>query len=217
MVRVASIYEVRQRMATGDEGSVTHWLEELKVGDREAAQPLWDRYFQRLVVLARARLRAMHVATADADEEDAALSAFKSFCAGVERGRFPQLSDRDNLWRLLVTITKRKALDQAKRKRRQKRGVGRQRNEADLAGSLGGGPAMGLEQLVGEEPTPEFAALVAEEYRNRLEALDDETLRRVASWKLEGYTNEEIAARLGFALRTVANKLKLIRLKWERG
>ena len=204
-------------MATGDEGSVTHWLGELKVGDREAAQPLWDRYFQRLVGLARARLRAMHVATADADEEDAALTAFKSFCAGVERGRFPQLSDRDNLWRLLVTITKRKALDQAARKRRQKRGGGRQRNEADLAGSPGGGPAMGLEQLVGEEPTPEFAALVAEEYRNRLEALEDETLRRVASWKLEGYTNEEIAARLGCALRTVANKLKLIRLKWERG
>jgi DNA-directed RNA polymerase specialized sigma24 family protein len=204
-------------MATGDEGSVTHWLGELKVGDREAAQPLWDRYFQRLVVLARARLRAMHVATADADEEDAALSAFKSFCAGAERGRFPQLSDRDNLWRLLVTITKRKALDQAQRQRRQKRGGGRQRNEADLVGSPGGDPGMGLEQLVGEEPTPEFAALVAEEYRNRLEALEDETLRRVASWKLEGYTNEEIAARLGCALRTVANKLKLIRLKWEQG
>jgi DNA-directed RNA polymerase specialized sigma24 family protein len=204
-------------MATDDQGSVTHWLGELKAGDREAAQPLWDRYFQRLVVLARGRLRAMHVATADADEEDAALSAFDSFCAGVERGRFPQLSDRDNLWRLLVTITKRKALDQAQRKRRQKRGGGRQRNEADLAGSPGGGPGMGLEQLVDEEPTPEFAALLAEEYRNRFEALDDETLRRVANWKLEGYTNEEIAARLGCALRTVANKLKLIRLKWEQG
>ena len=204
-------------MATDDQGSVTHWLGELKAGDREAAQPLWDRYFQRLVVLARGRLRAMHVATADADEEDAALSAFDSFCAGVERGRFPQLSDRDNLWRLLVTITKRKALDQAQRKRRQKRGGGRQRNEAGLAGSPGGGPGMGLEQLVDEEPTPEFAALLAEEYRNRFEALDDETLRRVANWKLEGYTNEEIAARLGCALRTVANKLKLIRLKWEQG
>ncbi len=76
---------------------------------------------------------------------------------------------------------------------------------------------MGLEQLVGEEPTPEFAVLVAEEYHNRLEALEDETLRQIAIWKLEGYTNEEIAARLGCALRTVANKLKLIRLKWEQG
>jgi DNA-directed RNA polymerase specialized sigma24 family protein len=204
-------------MATEDQGSVTHWLGAFQAGDRDALQPLWDRYFQRLVGLARGRLRAMHVATADADEEDAALSAFDSFCAGVERGRFPQLSDRDNLWRLLVTITRRKALDQAERQRRQKRGGGRLRTEADLAGRPGGGPALGLEQLIGEEPTPEFAALLAEEYRNRLEALEDPTLRQIATWKLEGYTNEEIAARLGCALRTVANKLKLIRLKWEQG
>jgi DNA-directed RNA polymerase specialized sigma24 family protein len=202
-------------MDTPDEGSVTRWLGELRAGGREAAQPLWDRYFQRLVVLARARLRALHAATTDADEEDAALSAFDSFCAGVERGRFPQLSDRDNLWSLLVTITCRKALDQAWRQRRQKRGGGRVRNEADLVGGRAGEPAMGLEQVIGEEPTPGFAALVAEEYRNRLNSLADETLRRIASWKLEGYTNEEIAALSGCALRTVANKLKLIRLKWE--
>jgi DNA-directed RNA polymerase specialized sigma24 family protein len=204
-------------MDTGDNGSVTRWLGELKAGGRESAQPLWDRYFQRLVVLARVRLRAVHAATTEADEEDAALSAFDSFCDGLERGHYPQLSDRDDLWKLLITITGRKALDQAQRQHRQKRGGGRLRNEADLAGGHSAGAAMTLDQVVGEEPTPEFAALVAEEYRNRLEALGDETLRRVATWKLEGYTNEEIAARLDCALRTVANKLKLIRLKWEQG
>jgi DNA-directed RNA polymerase specialized sigma24 family protein len=203
-------------MAAGDEGSVTRWVGELQAGDRAAAQPLWDRYFQRLVVLARARLKAVHAATADADEEDAALSAFDSFCAGVERGRFPQLADRDDLWKLLVTITGRKALDQTQRQRRQKRGGGRLRAETDLAGNRDGAENL-LEQFIGEEPTPEFAALVAEEHRNRLESLKDETLRRIATWKLEGYTNEEIAVLLGCALRTVANKLKLIRLKWEHG
>jgi DNA-directed RNA polymerase specialized sigma24 family protein len=203
-------------MAAGDEGSVTRWVGEFQAGDRAAAQPLWDRYFQRLVVLARARLKAVHAATADADEEDAALSAFDSFCAGVERGRFPQLADRDDLWKLLVTITGRKALDQTQRQRRQKRGGGRLRTEADLAGNRDGVENL-LEQFIGDEPTPEFAAIVAEEYRNRLESLDDNTLRRIATWKLEGCTNEEIAALLGCALRTVANKLKLIRLKWEHG
>jgi DNA-directed RNA polymerase specialized sigma24 family protein len=101
------------------------------------------------------------------------------------------------------------------RQRRQKRGGGRVRNEADLGGR-GGSPAIALEQVVGGEPTPEFAAQVAEEYRSRLAALPDDTLRCVANWKLEGYTNEEIAARLGCALRTVANKLKLIRMRWEQ-
>jgi len=203
-------------MATDDHSSVTDWVEKLSAGDRAAAQRLWERYFQQLVNFARGRLRALHVGTADADEEDAALSALDSFCAGLERGRFPQLSDRDNLWSLLVTITKRKALDQAQRQGRQKRGGGRVRNEVDLAGGPGGATAIGLDQLVGEEPTPEFAAMVTEEFRNRLEALEDETLRQIANWKLEGYTNPEIAARMGSALRTVANKLTLIRMKWEQ-
>ena len=217
MLTDASIHEGKSLMASGDQGSVTHWLGELKAGDRGAAQPLWDRYFLRLVTLARGRLRAMHAATADADEEDAALSAFDSFCAGVKVGRFPQLSDRDNLWRLLVTITGRKALDQAERQRRLKRGGGRLKSEADLMGGRVDGKAIALEHFIGEEPTPEFAAMVAEEYRNRLESLKDDALCQIATWKLEGYTNEEIAARLGCALRTVANKLKLIRLKWEQG
>ena len=115
-----------------------------------------------------------------------------------------------------MTITGRKALDQAERQRRQKRGGGRVRNEADLAGGRKDASEFRFEQFIGEEPTPEFAALVVEEYRNRLEVLDDDSLRRIATWKLEGYTNDEIADRLGCARRTVANKLKLIRLKWEQ-
>jgi hypothetical protein len=91
--------------AMASEGSVTHWLGQLCAGDQAAAQPLWERYFQRLVDQARARLRATPRRVAD--EEDVALSVFDSFCRGAERGRFPQLSDRDDLWRLLVVITGR--------------------------------------------------------------------------------------------------------------
>ena len=40
-------------------------------------------------------------------------------------------------------------------------------------------------------------------------------LRMIALWKLEGFTNEEIAKRIGFAQRTVANRLELIRKIWE--
>jgi len=38
-------------------GSVTHWIGRLKAGDPSAAQKLWEAYFQRLVRLARGRLR----------------------------------------------------------------------------------------------------------------------------------------------------------------
>ena len=181
-----------------------------------AAQPLWDRYFDPLVRLARTKLRATHRGGADADEEDAALSAFDNFCRGVAQGRFPQLADRDDLWRLLVTITTRKVVDQVRRRGRQRRGGGRIPGEADLAGPDAAGEPAGLDAVAGPEPSPEFAALVADECRRLLDALGDETLRRIATWKMEGYTNEEIAMRLGCAVRTVANKLKFIRMAWER-
>ena len=203
-------------MLTESHGSITHWLGALKAGDLAAAQPLWERYFQRLVRLARQKLRAGHRSGADADAEDAALSAFDSFCDGAARGRFPQLDDRDDLWRLLVTITTHKVTDHIRRHGRQKRGGGRILDEAALNGAgPGGGPA-GLDALVGSEPTPAFAALVAEQYRRLLEGLGDASLRRIALLKMEGYTLDEIAAQLGCARRTVVNKLQLIRMRWER-
>ena len=42
----------------------------------------------------------------------------------MAQGRFPQLADRDNLWRLLVVITARKALNQIAHERSQRQGGG---------------------------------------------------------------------------------------------
>jgi hypothetical protein len=57
-----------------------------------------------------------------ADQEDVALSAFDSFCRNAEEGRFPHLDDRDNLWRLLVVITARKASKLVRAEGRLERG-----------------------------------------------------------------------------------------------
>jgi hypothetical protein len=85
-------------MATDCENSVTHWVNDLKAGDRgESARLLWQRYFERIVRRAQARLR--DVARGSADGEDVALSVFDSFFRCVTDGRFPRLADRDNLWR----------------------------------------------------------------------------------------------------------------------
>jgi DNA-directed RNA polymerase specialized sigma24 family protein len=196
-----------------EQGSVSRWLDELKAGDVEAVQPLWERYFSRLVRLARVKLRMKRRSSA-ADEEDAALSAFNSFCEGAAHGRFPKLADRDDLWRLLVVITARKAGAQAQRETRKKRGGGRVIGEVDLpAASLGRGMGV-FEQVVGSEPSPDFAAMVAEEYTRLLDALGDDSLRQVALDRMEGYTSDEIAGRLGCARRTVARRLDLIREIW---
>ena len=192
-----------------DEGSVTLWIGALRAGDDEAARQLWNRYFEALVRLARARLHARTIA----DEEDVALSAFDSFCAGLARGRFPDIADRYDLWRLLVTLTARKATNRLRHESRQKRGAGRVVLESALAaGPESEADAMG--QVIGSEPSPEFAAQVAEECGRRLNGLPDESLRLVALMKMEGYTNQEIADRLGCDPRTVTRKLKVIRKAW---
>ncbi len=185
--------------------SATYWVQEFQRGNQRGAQELWERYFQRLVRLARHKLPGPLLRAAD--EEDVALSAFKSFCRGVQAGRYPQLADRDDLWRLLVVITAHKAMHLVRDARRQKRG-------GDAVPAAGDEAA--LSQIVGQEPTPEFAAQLAEEVERLLDRLDDAGLRTVAMWKMEGYTNEEIAAKLDCAPRTVERKLKLIRNLWEQ-
>lgn len=203
-------------MTTEDRGSVSRWIGELQAGDGAAVQPLWERYFARLVRLARAKLRATRRTAAAEDEEDAALSAFNSFCEGVARGRFPRLADRDDLWRLLVVITARKAGAQVQREGRQKRGGGKVLGVADLqAVGPDGEPADVLGMALAAGPTPDFAAAAAEEFRRLLDALDDDELRRVALDRLDGYSNDEIAERLGCARRTVARRLDLIKKVWE--
>jgi DNA-directed RNA polymerase specialized sigma24 family protein len=194
-------------------GSVTVWIDQLKAGAREAAQPLWERYFHQLVQRTRRKLAAGSPRTAD--EEDVALSAFKSFYRAAENGRFPQLNDRDDLWQLLIVLTDRKACDLIQFERRQRRGGGRVLDEAAL-GPADSSAAHPLAGLAGQEPTPEFTAQVAEEYRRLLALLDDAELQRVALRKMEGYTVEEIAAELGCVPRTVKRRLQLIRRIWEQ-
>jgi DNA-directed RNA polymerase specialized sigma24 family protein len=183
-------------------GSVSALIERLEAGDHEAAQPLWEAYYPRLVALARKHLRG--TTRRAADEEDVALSAFDSFCRGVEQGRFPHLKDRDGLWALLVLMTARKAADLANYNRRERRGGGQVRGDSAL------GPG-DFAQLEANDPTPDLAAQLAEEFEGLLRRLGSDELRAIAVWKLEGYTNAEIAARHGCALVSVERRLRLIR------
>jgi DNA-directed RNA polymerase specialized sigma24 family protein len=190
-------------------GSVTALVERLKGGDHEAARRLWERYYPRLVALARKKLQG--ASRRVADEEDAALSAFDSFCRRAERGQFPHLTDRDGLWALLVVLTARKAADQVKYDQRDKRGGGQVRPDSELrAGRVEDGPAV-LDGLAGDDPTPEEAALLAEEVDALLARLTDPAVRQVAVCKLEGHTNTEIAALQGCSVPTVERRLAIVR------
>jgi DNA-directed RNA polymerase specialized sigma24 family protein len=183
---------------------VTVWLDRLLAGDSAVVQPLWDRYFLRLVALARARLKS--APRQAADEEDVALSAFDSFCRNAEAGRFPDLTDRDSLWRLLAAITARKAVHHVRDATRLKRGGGT--TLADGSGVLA--------EVLSREPDPGLAAEVADECDRLLAALGESELKKVALLRMDGHSVEEVAAAVGCAPRSVKRKLHIIRSIWER-
>jgi len=195
--------------------SVSEWLQNLKQRDSYAAQCLWQRYVERLIRLAHRKLG--NAARRVADEEDVVVAAFASFCRGAEAGRFSKLDDRDDLWQVLVVLTERKAIDQMRREQAAKRGAGDVRGESVFAGDeLDDASVAGLAQVVDGEPNPEFAARVTEQLERLLASLGDDTRRRIALARMEGYTNEEIAQLTGTSLRTVERRLSLIRQIWER-
>jgi len=194
-----------------DKQSVTGWLQGLRAGDDQASEALWRRYFERLVQLARQRLgdspRRM------ADEQDVAMSVFKSLCEGVERGEFERLNDREDLWRLIATITARKADQQVRWLMRQKRGGGHVRGDSVFLRE--GSEEAGFDGLVGGEPTPEFLAQLSEEHQRLMQLLGEHTLRQIAQWKMEGWLTTEIAAQLEITTRSVERKVQRIREIWK--
>ncbi len=195
-------------------GSVTGWFDDFREGDSEAARALWERYFPALVREARKKLRPQ--VSAAADEEDVAASAMESFFRAAEKGRFPDLADRYDLWRLLLRMTFRKVVDLRRLENRQRRGGGHVRNASDLPATGADSEPFDLGQIIGKEPSPEFAATMTEECRRLLDLLEDPELAALAVLKMEGYRNREIAEQRGVAERTVERQLNLIREIWER-
>jgi DNA-directed RNA polymerase specialized sigma24 family protein len=178
-------------------GSVTRWIPGLQRGEQEAVQALWERYFEPMVRVAESRLRGAPCRAGGA--EDVAVAAFLAFCVNVQRqGRFPDLSSRGNLLRLLFHFTVCEAADFRARESRRHRAV---RGDSAL-GEAGFGPHPG------HEPAPEGHAQLA----SLLAKLPEESqLRSIALLRLEGLSNQEIAAACKVSRATVERRLAMIR------
>ena len=183
-------------------GSVTQWICEVKNGNSDAAQRLWDRYFQRLVGLAKRKLYL--VPRQESDEEDVAIQALGSFFDKARLGRFPRLQDRDDLWSLLASIIEHKALKVRSRHQASKRGGGQTRIDLDMDAEIAA--------------DPDFAILdsFSLELRELLASLQDERLRTIATLVLHGFTNAEIAKKMEVTQRTIERKRLIIRRRWSK-
>ncbi len=191
-----------------ENASITRWISLLRQGDEEAARQLWESFFKRLLAVANQKLKSSN--RSDYDEEDIVLSAFKSFYAGVRLGRFPQLNDRHDLWRLLLVITSRKVADRFAFQYRSKRDTRR-----ELAMDQWTPDADGMELFVSDEPTPALAAECAEQLGQLLDLLEHDDLKQLAVLKMEGFTNQEIAGHMSRSIATVERKLRTIREIWS--
>jgi DNA-directed RNA polymerase specialized sigma24 family protein len=197
------------------ETSVMRLVQLLRSDDKSvrdmAASLIWQRYFRDLLELARRNLDSrVRVRVA---AEDVLQSMFHSFCARQGRGEF-DLADRDELWRLLVTITLRKARNATRDHHRERRDVGCEQRHRDPGDDDSSCPGWAFEQMADSAPSPAEAVIFNEALQRRLESLESGKLVKIALWRLEGYSNREIADRKNCTERSIERKFERIRHKW---
>lgn len=177
----------------------------------QACAELWDAVYERVVVMARARISAWNKRMAD--EEDIALSAINSFVRAAESGRLSSIQNRDELWRVLFTITSRKASAFQVRQLAEKRGDGLVRGDSvfELTASE---TNKGFHTVEDPGDPHRFVDDLFGECRERIESLPDDVLRTIAVRRMEGYEVTEIAVELGLSVATIKRKLARIRDLW---
>ncbi len=191
-------------------GSISRWLvDRTRSSQTASATLLWQHFGVRLVRIARHQLRSMR--DPGYGSEDLALSTFQEFHRRILEGGYPNLTDRDQLWRLLLTISLNKARNFRRAMLRRKRyRVGichvplnrfsskRSRDEGD---------------------SPSAVVAVVEECQSLLELLDASDpsgrLRAIAMLRFEGTSKAQIAKKLGSTRRTVDARIQWIQAIWN--
>lgn len=188
--------------AMNQQSSFLAVMDRLSAGDDDAARRVFQRFARDLVAQAKAQLGG--ALRLKVDPEDAVQSAFRSFFSRQADGKF-NLAGWDNLWALLLSITIRKCINLRRHYRCDRRDVGR-----EVAGGLDPAEeAIGWEAL-DREPTPEEAALLADDLTHLVHGLSERDCR-IVELRLQDYTPIEISARVGCAERTVFRVLHRVK------
>jgi DNA-directed RNA polymerase specialized sigma24 family protein len=206
-----SLFWTSTFMSGPSRDSVSQWIAGLQAGDQEAIKRLWERYFEPVVAAARDRLgRAPRRV---ADEEDVAISVFDALCHAAAAGQHLFVKDRDDLWWLLLLMTKRKVAARIRSEATAKRGNLRIKGETEVTND--DGTEFDFDSLIGSTPEPEFMAVLDEQFHRLLNLLPTVRMRKVALLRMQGFEIEEIASRFGMTTRAVCRKIALIRAAWN--
>jgi hypothetical protein len=191
---------------TTEPGSITQWLQRLHAGEADAAKEIWNRYYPRVV-----RLAALQLIKSDdrsIDEEDVAQSTFRTVYLAVMNGKYPDIEDRRDLWRLLLVST----LNRVRRHHRDSHTLKRSVNELVTQDQS-------RRRLIMEISGPDAQAEMADLIETLFRRLDQEDptgeLRQIALLKLEEHSASAIARRLKRRKNHVLQRVRLIRILWE--
>ncbi len=190
-------------------GSITEAIVAIGKQNNDAADIIWHRFFERLCRYAKSKIYDRHQRLIAPDE--IASNAFLALFKGIRENRFEKVRNRDELWQMLTLIAARNAISEQAKLQSQKRG----------GGKVGGSSAFGehgignVQDYVQRDPPPEVFVELEELSQRLLRSLPNDELRNVAVWRMAGYSNEEIAEKLGKTERTVERKLNLIRSIWS--
>jgi RNA polymerase sigma factor (sigma-70 family) len=187
-------------------GSITCLVPQLRERNELAIEAIWRRFVRRVHGAARPVIAGLGPGLGD--EEDVAQSAFRAFYEAAACDRLPPIGSRDELWRLLLTITRRKAINRLRREFRIRRGGGaRTVHDADAVNQTCDRANRSVELVELQE--------LVDELFEKLNATGDERLAEIARLRLEGFHNQEIADKLGCAARTIQRKLHILERLWS--
>lgn len=193
---------------TSDDDRWQALIQGLRDGDSLVLEQFCARYGDQLHRIAEKRMPAR--LQRRIGPEDIAQSACRTFLRRAREGQF-HLRDSEQLWSLLCAITLTKLREQARFHLRKKRGLDL---EIDVTAADPGESGPGWVPIA-RGPSPAQAAEFALQLQQVMESFDDEE-RQIVELKLQEFTNDEVAERLGCSERTVRRLVKQVQAKLTR-
>jgi RNA polymerase sigma-70 factor (ECF subfamily) len=169
-------------------------------GDKEAARKIVDLYLDRLLALAR-RYLSIRMARR-IDPEDIVQSAFRTFFSGLKTGQF-HIAEQDDLCKLLMRITVYKTLRQVGYHQAAKRDPSMEAGNTTPDQDR-------VKDLLDRTPPPETAVAFVDQLEHFLSRLQPEE-RLIIELRLQGYSNDEIAQKMGSYDRKIRRIIERIR------
>lgn len=191
-------------VADSSDSQIRPLISLVRSGDQDAAEAVFDRYAQQLARLAERHLSRR--VTQRVDGDDVAQSVFRTFFRRTERGDF-RIHSSDQLWKLLVTITIRKAQMQ-----------GRRHGAGMRDATLEANDSVALLAAIDREPGPDEARIFDDEIERVLRTVPEhqrDLYRQVLELKLAGHSNREVARQLKLLARNVDRMIERLQDRFE--